>query len=42
MDKIVKKLSLAAIICLALSFGGTGEWFTIILIIVNGILLAAN
>lgn len=40
MDKIIKALSLATIICLAISFVGTGEWFNIILIIVNGIILA--
>ena len=42
MSKISKILALIGLICLALSFGNTGEWFRIILIICDGVILATS
>ena len=42
MNEISKILALIGLICLALSFGKTGEWFKIILIICNGAILATS
>ena len=42
MNKISKIFALLGLICLALSFGNTGEWVRIILIIFNGVLLTIS
>lgn len=42
MNKISKIFSLLGLICLALSFGNTGEWVRIILIICDGVVLAIS
>lgn len=39
MEGKSKILSLIAIICLALSFAETGEWWRISMLIINGLLL---
>ena len=42
MNRISKIFALIGLICLALSFGNTEEWFRIILIICDGVILATS
>lgn len=41
-NRMSKILALTGLICLALSFCNTGEWFRIILIICDGVILATS